>query len=59
MSQQPAAALRMVIVLSENWTMADPRDLRPIVSMAVGAEDAGFGAIMRGCVGRGSDSRRP
>jgi probable F420-dependent oxidoreductase len=39
-------ALRMVLVLSENWTMTDPRDLRSIVSMAVEAEEAGFDAIM-------------
>jgi probable F420-dependent oxidoreductase len=36
----------MVLVLSENWTMTDPRDLRSIVRMAVEAEDAGFDAIM-------------
>jgi probable F420-dependent oxidoreductase len=36
----------MVLVLSENWTMTDPRDLRSIVSMAVEAEEAGFDAIM-------------
>lgn len=37
---------RMVLVLSENWTMTDPRDLRSLVRMAVDAEDAGFDAIM-------------
>jgi probable F420-dependent oxidoreductase len=36
----------MVLVLSENWTMTDPRDLRSLVRMAVDAEDAGFDAIM-------------
>jgi len=36
----------MVLVLSENWTMTDPRDLRLIVRMAVEAEDAGFDAVM-------------
>lgn len=36
----------MVLVLSENWTMTDPRDLRSIVRMAVEAEEAGFDAIM-------------
>ena len=37
---------RMVSVLTENWTMADPRDLRGIVRMAQEAEDAGFDMIM-------------
>ena len=36
----------MVLVLSENWTMTDPRDLRSIVRMAVEAEEAGFDAVM-------------
>ena len=36
----------MVLVLSENWTMTDPRDLRSLVRMAADAEDAGFDAIM-------------
>ena len=38
--------VRMVLVLSENWTMTDPRDLRSLVRMALDAEDAGFDAIM-------------
>lgn len=46
MSSQTAVAPRMVLVLSENWTMTDPRDLRSIVHMAVEAEEAGFDAIM-------------
>ena len=33
-------------VLTENWTMADPRDIRGIVRMAQEAEDAGFDMIM-------------
>ena len=33
-------------VLTENWTMADPRDIRGIVRMAEEAEDAGFDMIM-------------
>ena len=37
---------RLVSVLTENWTMADPRDLRGIVRMAQEAEDAGFDMIM-------------
>jgi probable F420-dependent oxidoreductase len=37
---------RLVLVLSENWTLTPPRDLRALVRMAVVAEDAGFDAIM-------------
>ena len=37
---------RLVSVLTENWTMADPRDIRDIVRMAQEAEDAGFDMIM-------------
>ena len=37
---------RMVSVLTENWTMTDPRDLRGIVRMAQEAEDAGFDMVM-------------
>ncbi len=37
---------RLVSVLTENWTMTDPRDLRGIVRMAQEAEDAGFDMIM-------------
>jgi probable F420-dependent oxidoreductase len=36
----------MVNVLTENWTMTDPRDLRGIVRMAQEAEDAGFDMVM-------------
>jgi probable F420-dependent oxidoreductase len=46
MSPKTAMAPRMVLVLSENWTMTDPRDLRSVVRMAVEAEEAGFDAIM-------------
>jgi len=35
-----------VSVLTENWTMTDPRDLRGIVRMAQEAEDAGFDMVM-------------
>jgi probable F420-dependent oxidoreductase len=38
--------VRLVHVLSENWTMAEPRDLRGLVRMAVEAEEAGFDAVM-------------
>jgi len=40
------AAPRLVSVLTENWTMTDPRDLRGIVRMAQEAEDAGFDMVM-------------
>jgi alkanesulfonate monooxygenase SsuD/methylene tetrahydromethanopterin reductase-like flavin-dependent oxidoreductase (luciferase family) len=36
----------MVSVLTENWTMTDPRDIRGIVRMAQEAEDAGFDMVM-------------
>ncbi|MBI1350903.1 MAG: TIGR03619 family F420-dependent LLM class oxidoreductase [Actinomycetales bacterium] len=36
----------MVSVLTENWTMTDPRDLRGLVRMAQEAEDAGFDMVM-------------
>jgi len=35
-----------VCVLSENWTMVGPRDLRALVRMAQDAEDAGADAVM-------------
>ncbi len=37
---------RLVLVLSENWTMVSARDLRPLVEMAAVAEEAGFDAVM-------------
>jgi probable F420-dependent oxidoreductase len=37
---------RLVLVLSENWTLTPPRDLQALVRMAVEAEDAGFDAVM-------------
>lgn len=43
MSPQPP---RLVSVLTENWTMTDPRDLRGLVRMAQEAEDAGFDMVM-------------
>ena len=39
-------APRMVLVLSECWTMTSPRDLRALVGLAAEAEDAGFDAVM-------------
>ncbi len=38
--------MKLVLVLSENWTLTPPRDLRALVEMAVVAEDAGFDAVM-------------
>jgi probable F420-dependent oxidoreductase len=40
------SAPRLVLVLSENWTLTPPRDLRALVDMAVIAEEAGFDAVM-------------
>jgi len=37
---------RLILVLSENWTLTPARDLRALVRMAVEAEDAGFDAVM-------------
>jgi probable F420-dependent oxidoreductase len=38
--------LRLVLILSENWTMTPPRDLPALVRMAVEAEAAGADAVM-------------
>jgi probable F420-dependent oxidoreductase len=40
------AAPRMLLILSENWTLADGRDLPTLVRWAREAEDAGFDAVM-------------
>ena len=37
---------RLVLVLSENWTLVSPRDLRALVRMAVEAEEAGIDTVM-------------
>jgi probable F420-dependent oxidoreductase len=37
---------KLVLILSENWTLVDPRDLPAVVSLAVEAEEAGFDAVM-------------
>jgi probable F420-dependent oxidoreductase len=37
---------RFVLVLSENWTMTSPRDLRALVRIAVEAEEAGIDGVM-------------
>jgi probable F420-dependent oxidoreductase len=39
-------ALRLVVILSENWTMTAPRDLGALVRMAVESEQAGADAVM-------------
>jgi probable F420-dependent oxidoreductase len=39
-------AAKLVLVLSENWTLTPPRDLRALVRMAVEAEEAGADAVM-------------
>jgi probable F420-dependent oxidoreductase len=41
-----AAPPKLVLVLSENWTLTPPRDLRALVRMAVAAEAAGADAVM-------------
>jgi probable F420-dependent oxidoreductase len=38
--------LRLVMVLSENWTITSARDLRALVRLAQQAEDAGVDAVM-------------
>ena len=55
-------AVRLVHVLSENWTLTPPRDLRALVRMAQEAEDAGFDAVMLSehvVLGRGADADGP
>lgn len=37
---------RLVLVLSENWTLTPPRDLRALVRIAQEAEDAGIDGVM-------------
>jgi probable F420-dependent oxidoreductase len=37
---------RLVLVLSENWTLVSPRDLRALVRLAQEAEDAGIDGVM-------------
>ena len=39
-------APRLIMVLTENWTIMSARDLRALVRMAVEAEDAGVDAVM-------------
>jgi probable F420-dependent oxidoreductase len=54
--------VRLVHVLSENWTLTPPDDLRALVRMAQEAEDAGFDAVMVSehvVLGRGADAEGP
>src|SRR5436190_18426912 len=54
-----AAPVRLILILSENWTLVPPRDLRALVRMALEAEDAGFDAVMVSehvALGSGADS---
>src|SRR6266702_49575 len=37
---------KLIMILSENWTLVPTNDLRLLVRMAVDAEDAGFDAVM-------------
>ena len=37
---------KLILILSENWTLASPRDLRAVVRMAVEAEGAGIDGVM-------------
>jgi probable F420-dependent oxidoreductase len=40
------ASTRLVLILSENWTLWDPGNVRGLVDAAVEAEEAGFDAVM-------------
>jgi alkanesulfonate monooxygenase SsuD/methylene tetrahydromethanopterin reductase-like flavin-dependent oxidoreductase (luciferase family) len=37
---------KLILILSENWTTASPRNLRQLVNFAVEAEEAGFDGVM-------------
>jgi probable F420-dependent oxidoreductase len=53
------AAPRLILVLSENWTITSPRDLRALVRLAAEAEDAGIDGVMVSehvVLGPGADS---
>lgn len=50
--------VRLVCILSENWTLTPPRDLRALARIAVEAENAGFDAVMMSehvVLGEGAD----
>jgi probable F420-dependent oxidoreductase len=42
----PKQPVKLVLVLSENWTLVSPRDLRALVRISVEAEEAGIDAVM-------------
>lgn len=46
MSSWRVPAPKLILILSENWTLTSPRDLRSLVHLAVEAEDAGVDAVM-------------
>lgn len=46
MNEGRAGTPRLVLILSENWTLTPPDDLRALVGMAVEAERAGWDAVM-------------
>ncbi len=55
-----SASPRLVLILSENWTLVPPHDLRAVVGMAVDAEAAGFDGVMVSehvALGPGADSQ--
>lgn len=41
-----AMSVRLVVILSESWTMTPPNDLRALVKLAVDVEQAGADAVM-------------
>jgi len=50
---------RLVLILGENWTLVEPRDLGALVDIAVEAEVAGFDGVMLSehvVLGRGADA---
>jgi probable F420-dependent oxidoreductase len=50
---------RLILILSENWTLIPPRDLGQLVGFAVEAEEAGFDGVMISehiVLGPGSDA---
>jgi probable F420-dependent oxidoreductase len=46
LTEHPVPPPKLILILSENWTLASSRDLRSIVRFAAEAEDAGFDAVM-------------
>ena len=38
--------VKLILILSENWTLTSPRDLPALVRFALEAEDAGFDGVM-------------